>query len=274
MIISDQAVDCRLGTLFLQEERGEGHVLKGEAVQIMPGFDSLYPEGTTTGITWDRLLFQHPAMQMLPNPIPTQDIGAQAIGGYLKVRGEVMNGLDSIGFPPQNPTYSRNPTNHPRSVQTQLAARRQELRLDVRLLHLPSGKGATLYSSRNRDPVYVHGVDGSEALALDPLFDNVIVSYIITWKHMRLPTASPFYRASCSNVVNFTAGEGTEATPNAFQAGPEPPEWMRLNRLGFQPGWRIVMDFGEGEHAVPGPYGELDSHRFIHRALQALPWTD
>lgn len=144
----------------------------------------------------------------------------------------------------------------------------------MRLLHLPSGKATTLYSSRNQDNVYQFGFDGSEALALKQLFDDTPRALVINWKHMRLPVASPFPRASCSIAVVFDAGEGTEASSGAFQAGPEPPDWMRMNQFGFMPTWSVGLDFGEGGHEVPGAYSEHDRHRLVHRALQALPWTD
>lgn len=232
-----------------------------------------------TGITWDRLLYQHPAtLQLRTAPLRGRDAGVSIVACYLQVSPIgafcvclallCFVGVASIWWGALAHAHPIGP------LCIQVGARRQELRLDVRLLHLPSGKGTTLYSSRNRDSVYVHGEDGSDPVTISRPPPSSPTLFKVKWKYMRLPAASPFPRVHCQTYAGFTAAEETECKATVFHTGgqlpPEPPAWMHQNLFGFNDAWSVVMDFAEGEHEP----AECDALRLVHRALQALPWTD
>lgn len=135
----------------------------------------------------------------------------------------------------------------------------------VRLLHAPTGRAATLFTTEDEDQ---RGVTTGGDTYWPWAFESLIGP-------AQLPSASPFSRVWCSLYVGYRAvGEAASAPAPAFHTGAEPPAWMRESRFGFLSGWAIEFGFGDdGLHHVPQRLREMEGSRLVHRALQALPWT-
>ena len=139
-----------------------------------------------------------------------------------------------------------------------------DLRLTVRLLHVPTGRASTLYSSLHDTRDRVEG-EREELLQIrsTPL-PRVKAMF---WSTMRLSSASPFPWVSCRTYAHFTKVD--------FHSSPSPPAWMKQSCFGFDTSGEVsLIPDDEGLHMQPAEYRELTAHRVVYRALQALPWTD
>jgi len=154
----------------------------------------------------------------------------------------------------------------------QEAAMRDDLRLTVRLLHVPTGRASMLYSSLRDTRDRVEG-EREELLQIRsaPL-PRVSAMF---WSTMRLSSASPFPWVSCTTYAHFTTAEGAAFTKEDFHSSPSPPAWMKQSCFGFDTSGEVsLIPDDEGLHMQPAEYREWTAHRVVYRALQALPWTD
>ena len=148
----------------------------------------------------------------------------------------------------------------------QNASKQGLLRLSVRLLHVPTGRASTLYSS-------LHDSDRGGLASMYTDFPPTPLE--VLWSKMRLPSASPFPWVSCRTYAHFTAAEGAALTIEDSQTSPSPPAWMKQSCFGFSSSWHVELSpDDQGLHMQPAEHRELSDLQLVYRALQALPWTD
>lgn len=127
--------------------------------------------------------------------------------------------------------------------------RRGDIRLEVRLLHVPSAKVTTLYSAQHDDGRRYdeHMTDASGAQACYRFAKMVV----------HLPHGAEKIRVNCDLQVGMTVAEDDMDMGDG---------WLDKTRIGMG---KCHVYFPVGDR-----FSELGSDRILYRMLQALPWTD
>lgn len=137
--------------------------------------------------------------------------------------------------------------------------RRGDIRLEVRLLHVPSAKVTTLYSAQHDDgrrydeqgtifmEEYGHMTDASGAQACYRFAEMVV----------HLPHGAEKIRVNGDLQVRMTVAEDDMDMGDG---------WLDKTRIGMG---KCHVYFPVGDR-----FSELGSDRILYRMLQALPWTD
>lgn len=132
------------------------------------------------------------------------------------------------------------------------------LRLEARLVHVPSGKATMLYSSRHHYP----GEAVREVALQNPTQRKTTLEAPVEFLKMCLPPGGCFPWAQGSvNVRLETTGDVTDMADGA--------------RFGFD-NFSVKLMLGDQPYrqAIPPIFEEVNTNRLLYRTLQALPWTD
>lgn len=145
------------------------------------------------------------------------------------------------------------------------AYRRGALRVEVRVLHVPSGKTTTLYSSRAyRVDTYETNEMPTVLEAAEPGRDTVV------FPKTRLPWASSFTWMEFVLAVKMSEDEAPAAAA-AAQGGEAGGQGAgkASDRVGIE-GFRLELDY----YDMPAGHEDICVGRKMYRMLQTLPWTD
>lgn len=156
---------------------------------------------------------------------------------------------------------------HGRSTQTMWdcvdsyfreSVRRADVRLEVRLLHVPSSKAATLYSAQHDDFLHFDTQGDIHIEAHDLMMDpsGMQGSFKFAEMVVRLPHGAEKIRVQGDLQVRMTAADDDMDTEDG---------WLDKTRIGIG---KFHVNF-----TVGGELCELGSDRLLYRLLQALPWT-
>ena len=140
------------------------------------------------------------------------------------------------------------------------STQRGDMRLEVRLLHVPSAKAATLYSAQHDDPYREEaGYGPIRVEEHDMTMDASGVQVRLKFAEMtvHLPHGAQNIRVHGDLHVRMTVAEDDMDTGN---------DWLNKTRIGMG---KFHVNF-----TVGGELCELGSDRLLYRMLQALPWTD
>jgi len=140
------------------------------------------------------------------------------------------------------------------------STQRADMRLEVRLLHVPSAKATTLYSAQHDGPCREEAGYGPIRMEEhDMTMDASGVQVRLKFAEMavHLPHGAQNIRVHGDLHARMTVAQDDMDTGN---------DWLDKTRIGMG---KFHVNF-----TVGGKLCELGGDRLLYRLLQALPWTD